>query len=157
MQIWNLTFEKYHFGPLKKWIFGFWRKPPPKKLSSCFGFDSALKKIDAQMFLWAVFLKTHTKKVIDRQKSHFDCFWRLITVFFRAGNLLIRSSLIHSFAHFAQIKWATVSDSLRSLKTNEPNYSLKLNQSQNTKNKTFRGVFFKNQKHTFSGFQNGTF
>ena len=42
----------------------------------------------------------------------------------RAGNLLIhssliRSSLIRSFAHFAQIKWATVSDLLRLLKTNE--------------------------------------
>ena len=37
----------------------------------------------------------------------------------RAGNSLIPSLLIHSFAHFAQIKWATVSDSLRSLKTNE--------------------------------------
>ena len=34
--------------------------------------------------------------------------------YFRAGN-----SLICSFAHFAQINWATVSDSLRSLKTNE--------------------------------------
>ena len=34
-------------------------------------------------------------------------------------HLLIAHSLIHSFAHFAQIKWATVSDSLRSLKTNE--------------------------------------
>ena len=32
---------------------------------------------------------------------------------------LIRSSLCRSFAHFAQIKWATVRDSLRSLKTNE--------------------------------------
>ena len=37
----------------------------------------------------------------------------------RAGNSLIRSSFIHSFAHFAQIKWGTVRDSLRSLKTNE--------------------------------------
>ena len=37
----------------------------------------------------------------------------------RAGNLLICSSLNRSFAHFAQIKWGTVSDSLRSLKTNE--------------------------------------
>ena len=36
-----------------------------------------------------------------------------------AGNSLIHSSLICSFAHFAQIKWAPVSDSLRSLKTNE--------------------------------------
>ena len=31
---------------------------------------------------------------------------------------LIAHSLISSFAHFAQIKWATVSTSLRSLKTN---------------------------------------
>ena len=35
------------------------------------------------------------------------------------GNLLICTSLIRSFAHFAQIKWATVSDLLRSLITNE--------------------------------------
>ena len=34
-------------------------------------------------------------------------------------NLLIRSSLICSFAQIAQIKWATMSDSLRSLRTNE--------------------------------------
>ena len=37
----------------------------------------------------------------------------------RAGNSLIWSSLIRSFTHFAQIKWATVRDSLRLLKTNE--------------------------------------
>ena len=39
--------------------------------------------------------------------------------FFRAGNSLICSSLIRSFAHFAQIKWATVSESLRLLRGNE--------------------------------------
>ena len=37
----------------------------------------------------------------------------------RAGNSLIRSLLICSFSHFAQFKWATVSDLLRFLKTNE--------------------------------------
>ena len=50
----------------------------------------------------------------------------LNVVWFRAG-LEIRSfahrsfahSLIRWFAHFAQIKWVTVSDSLRSLKKNE--------------------------------------
>ena len=36
-----------------------------------------------------------------------------------AGNSLIRSFVHRSFAHFAQIKWATVSELLRSLKTNE--------------------------------------
>ena len=35
------------------------------------------------------------------------------------AGLGIRSFAHRSFAHFAQIKWATVSDSLRSLKTNE--------------------------------------
>ena len=34
---------------------------------------------------------------------------------------------------------------------------LKLNQSWNTKKKIVGGVFFKNQKRTFSGVQNGTF
>ena len=34
---------------------------------------------------------------------------------------------------------------------------LKLNQSQNTKKTYCWGVSFKNQKHTFSGGQNGTF
>ena len=37
----------------------------------------------------------------------------------RAGNLRILSSLICSFAQIAQIKWVTVSYSLRSLRTNE--------------------------------------
>ena len=39
--------------------------------------------------------------------------------FARAGNYLICSSLICSFTQITQIKWATVSDFLRSLKTNE--------------------------------------
>ena len=33
------------------------------------------------MFFWSVFLKTHKRKVIDRQKWHFGRFWQLITVF----------------------------------------------------------------------------
>ena len=41
------------------------------------------------------------------------------SVIHRAGNSLICSSLIRSFANFTQIKWATVSDLLRLLKTNE--------------------------------------
>ena len=47
--------------------------------------------------------------------SNHPCSWMVS----RAGNSQIRSLLIRSFAHFAQIKWATVSDLLRSLKTNE--------------------------------------
>ena len=49
--------------------------------SSSFGFDSALKTIDAQMSFWSVFLKTHKKKAISDQKRHFGCFWQLITFF----------------------------------------------------------------------------
>ena len=33
------------------------------------------------MFFKLVFLKMHTKKVIDHLKHHFGHFWRLITVF----------------------------------------------------------------------------
>ena len=76
-----MTFKKYHFGPPKKCVFCFWRKPPKKNFSLCFGFDSALNTIDAQMFFWLVFFKTHKKIVIDHQKHHFGSFWRLITFF----------------------------------------------------------------------------
>ena len=63
------------------------------------------------IFLW------HINVLNVRQKS--------VWPFPRAGNslicsLLIRSLLIRSFAQFAQINWATMSDSLRSLETNEP-------------------------------------
>ena len=47
------TPEKTHFWSLKK--------TAPKKFSFCFGFDSALKTINAQMFFWLAFLKTHKK------------------------------------------------------------------------------------------------
>ena len=92
IQIWNLTLKKYHFGPPKKCIFSFWRKPPQKIFPSCFGFDSALNIIDAQMFFWSVFLKTQ-KKVIDRQKRHFGCFWQLITVFCAFSKILIKVTI----------------------------------------------------------------
>ena len=67
--------------PGKREFFVFEENPPKKRFSSCFGFDLALKTIVAQMFFWLVFLKTHQKKVIDRQKHHFGCFLRLITFF----------------------------------------------------------------------------
>ena len=62
--IWNLTFKKDHFGPPKKWVFGFWRKPTNKIFSSCFSLDSVLKTIDAQIFFWSVFLKTHRNIIL---------------------------------------------------------------------------------------------
>ena len=57
---------------------------------------------------------------------HMSTHYPVCSLASRAGNSLLCSSLICSFAHFAQIKWATVSDSLRSLKTNKrpwANYS----------------------------------
>ena len=47
----------------------FWRKNPKKKFSSCFGLDSALKTINTQLLFCSIFLKTHQKKVIYRQKN----------------------------------------------------------------------------------------
>ena len=65
----------------QKSVFLVFEENPPKLLfSPCFGFDSDLITIDAQMFFWLIFLKTH-KKVIDCQKHHFGCFWRLIMGF----------------------------------------------------------------------------
>ena len=67
---------------------------PPKKCSFCFGFDSALKTIDAQMFFRSEFLKTRTHKIIDHQKRHFGCFWQLITVFCAFSKNLIKITFV---------------------------------------------------------------
>ena len=45
--------------PQKSAFFVLEEKPPQKNFSSCFGFDSALKTIEAKMLVWSVFLKTH--------------------------------------------------------------------------------------------------
>ena len=59
----NLIFDflKVPFRTPQKVCFWFLKKTPLKICYSCFGFDSALKTIDAQMFLWSVFFK-RTKK-----------------------------------------------------------------------------------------------
>ena len=54
--------KNYHFGHPKKCIFGFWRKTPKLIFSSCFGFDSALKTIDAHVFSWSVIFENDKKK-----------------------------------------------------------------------------------------------
>ena len=53
---------------LKQCVFGFEENPPKKCFSLCFGFDSALKTIDAQIFFWSILLKRN-KKVLDCQNS----------------------------------------------------------------------------------------
>ena len=75
--------------------------------------------------LWLIWIRTQEKSPVRLRTKDPDpkhCFWGLENWPFqglyckltRAGNLLI-----HLFAHFAQIKWANVSDSLRLLKKNE--------------------------------------
>ena len=53
------------------------------------------------------------------------CRWTMFFQGWEIAHSLIAHSLICSFAHFAQIKWATVSDSLRSLKTNERPWAIR--------------------------------
>ena len=45
--------------PWKSAFLVFEEKPTKKNCSPCFGFDSALKTIEAQMSYWLLFLKTH--------------------------------------------------------------------------------------------------
>ena len=64
-EIWLL--KSIILDPQKSVFLVFRRNPLSKKkknVSLCFGFDSALKTIDAQIFFWLVFLKTHQKKLL---------------------------------------------------------------------------------------------
>ena len=78
----NTSFKSTILDPQKSafLVFVETENPKKKKISSCFGLDSALKTIDAQMFFWLVFLKMH-KKVIDRQKRYFGRFLLFIKFF----------------------------------------------------------------------------
>ena len=72
-----------------------------------------------------------------RNRTNFLCsfaFSMLIKPILYTVSPLFMTSLkaglgIRSFAHFAQIKWAAVSDSLRSLKTNERSWANRLGRS----------------------------
>ena len=61
----NLKFDLLKVGtildPRKSAVLVFEEKPEKYFFSSCFGFDSALKKIDAPMSFWSEFLKMHKK------------------------------------------------------------------------------------------------
>ena len=68
--------------PLKKCVFGFWRKPP--KIFFFFVFQlwfSFKNKRCTNVLLVAIFENTQTK-VINCQKHHFGRFWQLIMVLF---------------------------------------------------------------------------
>ena len=72
----NLKFEfqNYFIFTPQKARFWFLKKNKQFLFSSCFGSDSALKTINTQLLFCSVFLKTHQKKVINRQKRHFGHF-----------------------------------------------------------------------------------
>ena len=72
----NWLFKRTILDPRKRVFLILVENPPKKFCSSCFGLDSALKTIDAQMFFWLAFLKTHKIKVNDCQKRHFGRFWQ---------------------------------------------------------------------------------
>ena len=57
----KIDFLKVPFWTPEKVHFWFLKTTPQNNFSSCFGFDSALKTIKAQMFFWSVFLKTQKK------------------------------------------------------------------------------------------------
>ena len=85
-------------------ILVFEENPPRKFCFSCFGFDSALKTIDAQMFFWLVFLKMYKKRVIDRQKSHFGRFQQLIMAFLCVLKNTDQNNICASIIFKAKIK-----------------------------------------------------
>ena len=43
--------------------------------SLCFGFDSALKTVDAQLFFWSVFFKMHKKLLAVK-----NAFWLFLAI-----------------------------------------------------------------------------
>ena len=65
-----MTPKKERFLVLKE-------KPQQKKCSFCFGFDSALKTIDAQMSFWSVFYENALKKSYYPPKTPF---WPFLAV-----------------------------------------------------------------------------
>ena len=79
---WRKKIKKKNWLTPKKGIFELWNKNV-KNLSSYFSFVFTLKIIDAQMLFLSVFLKTHKKTVINRQKRPKWRFWQSITFFVR--------------------------------------------------------------------------
>ena len=72
----KLEFKNNFLDP-QKVRFWFLKKNPQHFCSSCFGFDSALKTIDAQMFFWLIFLKMHKKNYWQSKTP----FWLFLAVF----------------------------------------------------------------------------
>ena len=73
---------------------------PPKKLSLCFGFDSALKQRRTNVLL----VDNLETKVIDRQKCHFSRLWQLITILLCDFNNANKNNICASFVFKAKTK-----------------------------------------------------
>ena len=95
----KFDFKKVPFWTPKKFLFGFWRKPP-QKLSLCFGFDSALKQRRTNVLL----VGNLETKVIDRQKCHFSRLWQLITILLCDFNNANKNNICASFVFKAKTK-----------------------------------------------------
>ena len=73
----KFDFQKVPFWtPQKVPFLVFEENSPPKHFLLCFGFDSALKTIDAQVFFWLVFLKTDKKKLLNVKNAFLAIFGR---------------------------------------------------------------------------------
>ena len=121
---------------MKKFFYSFYFKTQKCPFWGVNQFSSSLFQLLKQQthkcYFDQYFLKLTKKSIINcqiRPKWHF---WQSITFFCVFSKIPTKRTFVHLLF-------------------------LKLNQSQNTKKTFFGGVFFKNQKRTFSGVQNGTF
>ena len=154
-----------------------------KKIASCFGFDSAFKTIDAQMFFLLVFLKTH--------KQIFFFFWlthkksifkfgnknrkKIVFIFFfcfsfknnRRTNVILISIFENAQKNVINCQkrpkwrfWRSIVFLCIFKNTYQKNICASIVFKAESKPKHEENifwVFFKNQKCTFWGVQNGTF
>ena len=75
---------------------------PPKHFLGGFGFDSALKTIDAQMFFWSVFSKItkNTKSLHPNAQLHtYVAEWIRFLLLFTPNPCIVRVMVFHSWAH----------------------------------------------------------
>ena len=111
--------------PSKKGIFKFWNKNRNKNFFIFF-FCLSFKNNRHTNVIWSLFLKTHRKTVINRQKRLKWCFWQSITFFCTLSKIQIKRAFVRLLF-------------------------LKLNQSWNTKTKFFWVGFLQKPKTHFFG------
>ena len=100
-EIWLL--KSTILDPQKSAFLVFEEKPQNFFSSSCFSFDSAFKTIDAQIFFWLVFLKTH-KKSYWPSKTPFWPFLAVNKVFLCVLNNTDQNNICASIVFKAKTK-----------------------------------------------------